>query len=152
MKTGILFLLSVSGLLLAPMASAQPPRFEDYPVAKIYQGEPAGVDYAGFPELRTFHHEVESRRGDVVNYAGEYATPAWGCGTSCVTFVIVSLRTGRLVDQVVTCGDFNVRPDSRLLVINPEAEEDVYPEGCKTEYYVLDAGQLRPLKKQAENG
>jgi hypothetical protein len=63
----------LSGLLFCVVGWAQP-KFEDYPVAKPFQGKPAAA------------------KGP--NFAGRFTVVQWGCGSGCVSTVIVDAGNG----------------------------------------------------------
>jgi hypothetical protein len=101
--------------------TAPPPRFEDYPVGKIYEGKPAwsklesaaarlyrtrireGVEkgwgvYGG--DSQTDRLERAERPG--ANFAGHYIVIRWGCGSPCIQMAIVDAETGTVYSPPIT--------------------------------------------------
>src|SRR5687768_15600978 len=80
------------------------------------------------PKLELKSHPVGRRYRTVIrtavrqegaNFAGGYTLAKWGCGSSCLQFAIVDLKTGRIFHQpglVLTRG-LEFRSDSALLKI-----------------------------------
>jgi hypothetical protein len=80
------------GLLYCVVGWAQP-KFEDYPVAKPFQGKPAGakVERAGD---RMFRTRIREGAAKGPNFAGRFTVVQWGCGAGCVSTVIVDAGNG----------------------------------------------------------
>ncbi len=113
------------GLCLAGFASVagqahRPPRFEDFPVIRSYDGEPAPVDLASAPWARRYRTVLRDGAADGPNFAGELTVVEWGCGTSCQQVAVLETRTGRIVGPLLrlTRGA-DYRLDSRLMVVDP---------------------------------
>lgn len=73
------------------------PQPEQYPVTPQPHLHPHA------PILRThtdhlYRTTIREAAAEGVNFAGHYAVAKWGCGTGCVGFVIVDLRTGKVFD------------------------------------------------------
>ena len=99
------------------------------------------------------------------NFAGRYRVVIWGCGTSCVMFAVVNLKSGRVITPpgfgdvsgvFFVADDFlaqgtsednsglvRYRPTSRLLVVIGDLDEDESREGAF--YFVLEKERLRPV-------
>ncbi len=95
------------------------------------------------------------------NYAGHYRVVVWGCGSSCASFAVVNLRTGRVVDMEYAHSmsgvDFEVedflpgtdsedtsfryRKDSKLLVVIGAPDEDAVRGGAF--YYLLTGERVK---------
>lgn len=72
------------------------PKFTDYAVKDIYQGEPAAPIITR--EFREFRTMIRRGARSNVAFAGHYTVPGWGCGTSCNGFVIVDSISGKVYD------------------------------------------------------
>jgi hypothetical protein len=97
------------------------------------------------------------------NYAGHYRVVVWGCGSSCTMFVVVNLKSGRVISPpgfTHVSGVFFAADDflplvkgqdgllryestSKLLVVIGDLEEDESREGAF--YFVLENDKLRLL-------
>jgi len=100
---------SVAGLCLACFASAQAPlpRFEDYPVTKIFDGTPAAPILATAEErlFRTRIREGVAKGLGVTrdgqeqpgpNFAGHYIIVEWQCGSPCGMMAMVDAVSGKV--------------------------------------------------------
>jgi hypothetical protein len=123
----VIGLVGASFALLVSMISAEaqgissPPKFEDYPVSKIYEGKPAspkieseaarlyrtrireGVEkgwgvYGGDSEV--YPRGRTERPGP--NFAGHYIVIRWGCGSPCIQMATADAETGTLYSPPIT--------------------------------------------------
>lgn len=69
------------------------PKFEAYPVFKVWKGSPAPLKLLSTEErlFRTALREAAKRPPD---FAGHYRFAIWGCGTRCVGGALIDLQTG----------------------------------------------------------
>jgi hypothetical protein len=119
----VLFMFSA---LLASFADAEEdrvPQFSSFPVVATYTGDPANV-VLSTPQDSMFSTRLREAAKYPPNFSGEYVLSAWGCGTTCLTGAVVSLRTGRVVflPGSICCWEGEAerlifRKDSRLLVM-----------------------------------
>lgn len=98
------------------------PQFAKYAVDNAYVGKPVNVDLATEDE-KMYRTRLRDAAKGPANFAGEYALTTWGCGTSCITGAVVSLKTGKVswLPGSVCCwkgeGErLEFRLNSRLLV------------------------------------
>ena len=115
-----LFALCVAAPALLAAQEHHPPRFEDYPVTRTYDGEPAPVDLTSASWARRFRTVLRRGAANGPNFAGELTVVEWGCGTSCQQAAIIKTRTGRIVGPLLTLtrgADYWI--DSRLMVVDP---------------------------------
>ena len=83
------------------------PRFEDYGVTEIFNGQPVpplieiSVERMYRTRIRDgvtkgwgVHRDGKEQAGP--NFAGHYFVIQWGCGTSCLMMVIVDALTGKI--------------------------------------------------------
>lgn len=124
----LVLLIAMAGLTPA----AEELRFEDYPASFAFAGKPAA------PRLRTpgqrmFRTAIASAEEKGPNFAGAFTIAEWGCGTACVSFVVVDARSGAVYENpfgsvpkaAVYLGPppdpastgLSYRLDSRLLVV-----------------------------------
>ncbi len=139
---GILFNL----IALNPMWAAdnhRTPTFSGYPVQEIYTGPPAKVDFSSDPGAKTFRTHLREGIREGANFAGSYTIVSWGCGTSCQMHAILSTKTGKVLHWFDTCGGEKYWMDSRLLIVNPDSNEEF---GCKTEYYLWNGKTMERVK------
>lgn len=71
------------------------PRYEDFPVAKIYKGKPAPPVLSS-PDARTFRTRLREGAAKGPNFAGRYTIVGWGCGSSCQQLAVVDAQTGKV--------------------------------------------------------
>ena len=102
-------------LTAAWTASAQTPRFEDYPVPEIFKGTPTPPIIAT-PQQRLFRTRIREgvAKGDGVmrdgkeqpgpNFAGHYFVISWHCGAPCEMDPIVDAVTGRVYSPPLSQG------------------------------------------------
>ncbi len=69
------------------------PRFEDYQVEASFHGKPAEPIV---PRRHAFRSRIVEGARKGPNCGGHYTIIEWGCGSGCVSFVIVDAVSGRL--------------------------------------------------------
>jgi hypothetical protein len=75
--------------------STQLPRFEDYPESEIYNSTPA-VPKLTKPGHRLFRTRIREGATSGPNFAGHLTIVEWGCGSLCVSIVVVDARDGTI--------------------------------------------------------
>jgi hypothetical protein len=110
-------------IALTPWAEAHgAPTLQRFPVAEIYRGRPAPVDFRSAPRAREYRTALNDGAATGPNFAGRYTIVVWWCGSPCVQFAILDAPTGHILlyqpDSTYT------RPPmfglhSRLLVEDP---------------------------------
>jgi len=154
MKTallGITMLLAIatSSPTTAAQQKSSVPQFEQYPATSVYTGKPAQIILVTEAE-RTFRTRLRNAAKQSANFAGEYVLTTWGCGTSCITGAVVSLKTGvvTFLPGTICCwygkGErLHFRLNSRLLVtagvMNEESEHGVH-------FYEFTGDEFKHLK------
>ncbi len=137
-------------------AQRRAPRFEDYPVKKVYRNRNARLRLTDDDRaFRTRLREAAKRRP---NFAGRYVLTAWGCGAGCQAGAAVDLRTGRVhwlphqatldYDAGLDFEPIRFRPDSRLIIIfgAPDSDDDSEMDrNFGTHYYVFERGRFRQV-------
>lgn len=128
-------------------AAADPPAsrdFVDYPAPAT--DLPASVTVrTDDPQLQAFRQvyldQLATASRARPNFAGAYVLFEFGCGTACQTIVLVDRRTGDVLfaPQSASAGT-TFRPDSRLLVFNPDPAIGLASSG-----YELIGGRFRKL-------
>lgn len=101
MKT--LFCLLVLAL---PCAAQGVPKFKDYP-AEAFTGSPAAPVIT--KDVEDFRAQFVEAAKEPPNFAGHYRIMKFGCGSSCILFAIVNLKTGKIY-----VGDFSIAYGSNL--------------------------------------
>jgi hypothetical protein len=152
------------------------PTFASYRVAVPQTLDSPKLDLKSNPTARTYRTVLRRDVAQGPNFAGHYRVAVWGCGSSCTTFAVVNLNTGRVItpdgfsfasgvyfgidDQKALGGSqseywlLGFRKDSSLLVVLGDLDEDESREGAF--YFILDHERLRlihstPVKKECEN-
>jgi len=133
----------------------KPSRFENYPVARIFQGTPAPVDLRSHSRARSFRTRLREGAKHGPNFAGHLTIVTWGCGTSCHMFALVDVKTGAVTFGPLYTVELGFRLDSRLLIVNtPESILDYYggryPEEGRsietiTSYFTWDGRELKEV-------
>lgn len=142
------FLILFSLLGNAPAQRKSSPRFEDFPIAEKFRGNPASVNLRSHPYARMFRTMLRETAKIGANFAGHYAVNYWGCGTECIRIGIIDLRTGKAyISQFFASVGVASRIDSRLLIVAPpEKIKEIYqedvPEYIYSRYYVWKNGRL----------
>ncbi|QLI81492.1 hypothetical protein HZU75_08100 [Chitinibacter fontanus] len=136
------------------------PLFKNYAVSPIYHGRIARPDVKSTERARRFRTMIRIRVAETgVNFAGHYALIVAGCGTACVEYFFVDVRTGRVyhppqlqwLDMIGVDSDtfpnqeaVEFYPDSRLLVVRGMPNEDKALRGIS--YFVWDAPKLKRIR------
>ena len=121
--------------------------FEDYPVAEIYKGEIAEVDFESYPAAYEFRTRITEGAKEGPNFAGQYTVVTWGCGSSCGISAIVNSKTGKIVHfGLYSFADIIYKLDSRLLIVysGPPSSEEGEP---MIDYYELKDEKLELICK-----
>lgn len=179
MKNWLLFIILISLALTYPVFAEEngkycypitakdltrenAPRFDQYP-AKAEQIKNPNVNLKSHPDARTYRTMLRRGVAEGPNFAGHYAVVGWGCGTSCVQFAVVDVRSGKVIfpdDFTGVMGlhfdadDFEkegsgsfwglrYKTESRLLVVVGMLDEDENKEGAF--YYLLEKGKLKRI-------
>lgn len=73
--------------------------FESYPSVKNSVGQKAKINYNSNPDAKYYKTRINSSyKTSKVDFAGYYITTIWGCGTGCITGVMVDVRDGKIYD------------------------------------------------------
>lgn len=140
MRGGYL-LLSVA--LVAVVQAEGIPKFGDFPVNGALSG-PSHLPILSTPFQRNFRSQIRGQAGPPPDFAGGYRIAQWGCGSSCVSIVVINLKTGVVYDgpfEILGYGsllryeggddEIEYRAVSRLLVVRGCPED----KSCGTYYY-----------------
>jgi hypothetical protein len=80
---------------LVAVAQTGLPSFRSYGIAERFTGKPAAPILAT-PGDRAFRTRIREGAAKGPNFAGHYTVAEWGCGTSCVSAVVVDAKTGKV--------------------------------------------------------
>jgi hypothetical protein len=145
--------------------SPSPPRFEDFPAARVValaRIQPM----LELPGERMFRTRLIEAAEKPPNFAGTLRGVVWGCGSNCASGAFIDLKTGVVYPQPLTnntdgLGRWAIpegmfsgagmwgRLDSRLLIIRCgktwiEREDLLLPD---TYYFAWEEGKFRLLSK-----
>jgi len=114
------------------------PYFEDFPVSEEFRGLPVSPNFSANLDRLRFVTRITEGAKKGPNFAGHYTIIEWGCGTECLSGVIVDAKTGTIYSIPWSGFGREFQIDSYLLIINPpEIIESRYP------YYPYDqSGKL----------
>jgi len=135
-----------------PPREIQVPQFSSYTVGEVYAGKNAAPKITD--EWRSFHTRIREGASQPPNFAGSYRIVEWGCGSDCVRFVLIDLKTGTIhgppfesvwLDAFSTDGWYGkgleYRKDSRLLVV-----DGCPTKKCASYYYEWTGSKFRLLR------
>lgn len=111
----------------ARLIDAQAPRFADYPAIMEPLSTTAKLDLKSNPLAKTYRTVLRKAMTEGPNYAGYYRVAIWGCGSSCATFAVINLKTGRVIAPpkgTATVGGDAIEADNFLPNTESEGEED----------------------------
>jgi hypothetical protein len=121
-------------------------KFNSYKAMTIYKGKPAPARIE--TQQRYFRTRIREGAKEGPNFAGKYTIASWGCGSGCVSFVVVDAHTGKVYDNVPfsilglpyqgteSQRDYRglvYKLGSRLLIADGCPEDE--PKNCGTHYY-----------------
>lgn len=73
--------------------------FEDYKTEFKESSEKAKIDFKSNETAKGYETAIsESYKDGKVNFAGNYIITTWGCGTSCISGVMIDVRDGKVYD------------------------------------------------------
>lgn len=150
-------IFSIAFLFLCfPLADAQVPQFKNYPAGTIYAGKNAPVKIVTKDD-RMFRTRLRELGKEKVNFAGHYILGAIGCGTECLTFVVIDAKTGKVshLPFTVCCWFDSESPDpvedlyqfkinSKLIVFHGLLNENEKRSG--TYFYEFQNGKFTEIK------
>ena len=154
----------VVALAIALVASSQQvsdsfPRFQNYPVSEILSGKPA-LPKLVRPGDRVFRTRIHDGAAKGPNFAGHYTIVEWGCGSSCVSIVVVDAVTGEVFSapfrilgygRVLKYADVSAPIDqpleyrlkSRLLIVRGCPED----QNCASYFYEWERPSFKLIRK-----
>jgi hypothetical protein len=120
--------------------------FSNYPAAAHFSGKPA-QPLLVTPRERNFRTAIQTQASSGPNFAGHFTLAHWGCGSPCLSFVIIDAASGAIYDfkESVGCADKNgmdasidFKLDSRLVIATGFSEK----LGCGASFYEWNGKQL----------
>lgn len=139
--------------------------FEQYPVTDAYTGPIVTVNEDSGAVAKRFytHHKIALEKG--VNFAGKYAISDWGFTGVGQMFAVVDVVTGNVYPfPYVVDWEFDFKPDSNLIVINPIDTVPEFVDGgdfdCEyplynhliTHYFLFENGEFKLLGPEDVSG
>lgn len=128
------------------------PEFSDFHVEQVYSGRNATPKVTD--EWQSFKTRIRVAAFQPPNFAGAYRIVEWGCGSDCVRFVLLDLKSGSVhappfeslwLDAFATYGWYGkgleYRSDSKLLIADGCPDEK-----CATYYYVWTEGAFNLIR------
>lgn len=128
--------------------------FEHFPAAGVFRGQVPGLKFLSTTQRR-FSSQILREATLPANFAGQYRIAEWGCGSSCVSFVVIDLKSGSVFDgPFSTLGygapyryeggsdELEYRQNSRLLIARGCPED----KNCGTYYYEWDGHAFARLR------
>ncbi len=116
--------------------------FEDYKIIEHPIVKKAKINYSSNPEAKMFRTRIsEGYNSGKISFAGYYITMIWGCGTGCITGMMVDVRDGKVYnmpideytaysgcysnDEAEDDERLNYQPNSRLLITMSCSEGEI---------------------------
>jgi hypothetical protein len=150
-------------LLMAPQVSGNRssiPRFDQFSVKASFSKKPAAPVLSGWH--RRFRTRIREGAAQGPNFGGHYTIANWGCGSSCVSGVVIDAKTGTVHDLPFDILGFGLLrfddgkrsaddefeplsfvPSSRLLVVHGCPEDS----NCGAYYYEFTGTKFRLITK-----
>jgi hypothetical protein len=132
----------------------RPPRFEDFPAAAKFTGQPAPVNIGSHKEARMFRTRLREGTAKGPSFAGRYTVVMWGCGAACQMVAVVDAGDGHVsFAPFTTTEGASYRLDSRLFIANPPEKLKLIPkkyllgQDISIEYYVWENKKFRLICK-----
>ena len=127
------------------------PRFEDYPVSRIFSGTPAPVNLLSHHSARRLRSRLVGRAKEGPNFAGHYTVVRWRSASGTEEMVLVEARTGLVFVPSLPVPQMSseFRLDSRLFIVNPpKAAGDPVGDnrGARTVYALWEGNGLVPIR------
>ena len=85
--------IAASGAAEVLTAAAALPKFEDFPVTKIFKGKPS-PPVLSTPRARRFSTQLRMHAAYGADFAGHFKLAKWGCGAGCVFVAVIDSITG----------------------------------------------------------
>jgi hypothetical protein len=124
--------------------------FEHYPAVADFNGSPA-KPLLVTPHEHAFRTMILTQALNGPNYAGHFTVAKWGCGSPCLSFVIIDAKLGAIYDPGLSagCADSNsssasidFKLTSRLIIVtglSKETQEVI----CGDDFYQWDGKRLK---------
>ncbi|HEY1211289.1 MAG TPA: hypothetical protein VGE85_18130 [Terracidiphilus sp.] len=124
--------------------------FEHYPAVADFSGSPA-KPLLITPHEHAFRTMIRTQALNGPNFAGHYTVAKWGCGSPCLSFVIIDAKSGAIYDPGFSAGcansngsgaGINFKLTSRLIIVtglSKESKEVV----CGDDFYQWDGKRLK---------
>jgi hypothetical protein len=89
--------MTVSAVVLALSLTvpAGVPMFEDYPAEAALDGTPAAPKL-DTTQAKLYRSQIRRAAEAGVTFNGHYTIANWGCGTNCMDWAVVDLRSGKV--------------------------------------------------------
>jgi hypothetical protein len=147
--TYLLILIATSGVV----AQYRTPRFADFRVSTKFSGRNAKPILD--KDAKVFRTRIGIAAKQKPNFAGEFIVGSWGCGSECLSGVVINARTGRVyqIPFTVCCWSYedasepvDFRNNSRLIVFSGTRDERPTNTRDDLHYYEFKNGRFRYLK------
>lgn len=110
-------------LAICPLAAHSFPTFDAYPSGEIYTENVAPINFSSHPKAPMYRTRLINAAKEKPNFAGHYILTKWGCGSSCLMFAILDVKTGRVhipdfaIFNMASKEALSYRSNSTLLII-----------------------------------
>lgn len=160
LSIGFVLILVSAGARSSAQDKHSPPRFEDFSVKDVFHGTPAAPIVPGGGRATVWTRA--ERKGP--NFAGYFTIAEYGCGSDCVGFVIIDVRSGKVYGppfydlgmwspRSKAFGGLEYHLHSSLLIVAGCPEINGGPtEKCGVRYYNWKDDQLVLLTTMDEPG
>lgn len=127
--------------------SDRAPRFEDFKIEKMFNGNLTEVNINNNSSAREFRSALRYAAKSGPNFAGHYAVAEWGCGSSCQDGMIIDLISGEVYDPFTeaTSRGVDYKINSYLFITDPKDDsenEQGFISQLPVKYYIWKNNQL----------
>jgi hypothetical protein len=149
----IIIVLVVSGICLYKKnQKIKLPLFSNYPAEALTVSPLPPINLSSHPIGSTFKTRISAVNNEKPNFAGKYSIVPWGCGSNCMTGVIIDRNTGTILGSLpfIMEHGYEAYPDSSLIIVDPYIPDpaDVrYDHSYPTYFYNWTREEFRLINK-----
>ena len=115
--------------------------YDDYRVNSVDHKKHADLDLKSNKGANNYRTRLrEGYSADTANFAGHYTFVYWGCGSPCLSSMVIDRKTGKIYDSPDAALGYDFRVDSRMIIVNPPDTDGFYADCfyCKPIIYIFD--------------
>lgn len=146
----IFILVSCLIAFASPLKAKTTPKFSDYSIKEIYQGQSKLPDFKNdeYIEFKLGSELADMKKGP--NFAGHYTIMQGGCGTECIFTIVVDNKTGQYfklpIDSSNSGIEYKVNSKMLLVSVTKPFGSNVR-DRCILKFYVWERNSLIKLRQ-----